>query len=59
MAHHENDRIPPASDGLPNSPTGATSPGYFASYFTGRWYAIWYLSAGTTTSAVSTGRPDA
>ncbi len=28
-------------------------------YFTGRWYAARYRSAGITTSAVSTGRPEA
>ncbi len=28
-------------------------------YFTGRWYATRYRSAGITTSAVSTGRPEA
>ncbi|GGU81638.1 hypothetical protein GCM10010260_12610 [Streptomyces filipinensis] len=28
-------------------------------HFTGRWYATRYRSAGITTSAVSTGRPEA
>ncbi len=39
--------------------TDADAPARRGSYLTGRWYAIRYRSAGTTTSAVSTARPEA
>ncbi|GAA2649890.1 hypothetical protein GCM10010307_58990 [Streptomyces vastus] len=38
-----------------NEPTRPAAGGYL----TGKWYDTRYRSAGTTTSAVSTGRPDA
>ncbi|GGS26163.1 hypothetical protein GCM10010238_13160 [Streptomyces griseoviridis] len=43
-------------------PAGSASGGGaagFPGYFTGRWYATRYRSAGTTTSAVSTASPEA
>ncbi|CAM5258718.1 hypothetical protein SCALM49S_07660 [Streptomyces californicus] len=39
--------------------TDADAPARRGRYLTGRWYAIRYRSAGTTTSAVSTARPEA
>lgn len=53
-----------AHDGRAPSHTAGTGelPGpmrYLTNYLTGRWYATRYRSAGTTTSAVSTARPEA
>ena len=58
----ENGRIA-AAGAAPGASAGDGSPACgvcrCVRYFTGRWYAARYRSAGMTTSAVSTGRPEA
>ena len=58
----ENGRIAADRGGRDGGCTAAATAGGACRgvrYFTGRWYATRYRSAGITTSAVSTGRPEA